>query len=228
MTKGYVREVFTSIQGEGIFVGRRQTFVRFAGCNLRCSFCDTPLAQEMKGHFYNGGKKHNNPVDLDFLVDRITDDEVSLTGGEPLFQPEFLLALAKKLKRRGVKTYLETNGTIFKPLAALLPYIDVIAMDFKIPSSTGEAPRWKVHETFLRQCHGKKCFVKITVDKNLRDSELRRVISIIRRADKNIPLVIQPVWLGEVKELLRFQQIASRSLTDVRIVPQLHRLLKIK
>ncbi len=228
MQKGWINEVFTSIQGEGIFAGRRQTFIRFAGCNQRCAYCDTPQSRVMKGKFYHGKRKYSNPVDINFLTGLIENKEISLTGGEPLLQPDFLLKLLRRLKRESVNIYLETNGTVTKPLPRLLPYIDCISLDFKIPSATGQKPCWDRHELALKFCCKKRCFVKITVDKNFKESELKKVIQIMKRVDSDIPLVIQPVWPTPIEIFFSFQEKALKYLNDVRIIPQIHKLLGIK
>ena len=75
MTK--IRESFTSIQGEGPYVGQKQLFVRFCGCNLKCKYCDTDFVPE-KSRDYS----------VDELVKEINSSgevfTISLTGGEPL------------------------------------------------------------------------------------------------------------------------------------------------
>ncbi len=228
MVQGWICEVFNSIQGEGIYIGSRQTFIRFAGCNLRCQYCDTRRAQKKKLYFNFGKQKFSNPVSVEQLINLVQEKEVSLTGGEPLVQADFLYELLRSLKRHGIGTYLETNGTIVEPLRKLLPYIDFVSLDFKIPSATGERPYWKEHEAFLRLCRNQHCFVKIVVNKNLREAELLRVVEIIKRVDKNIPLVIQPIGLHDLKPLMLFQKIGLEHLPDVRIIPQLHKILRIR
>src|SRR6185295_6987278 len=105
-TKGYLSEVFVSFQGEGSHVGRRHLFVRLAGCNLRCRYCDTPDSLERSPGYTlysrdGGPVSHDNPVLASALAGTLASiiegdppiDAVALTGGEPLTQSEFLAEL---------------------------------------------------------------------------------------------------------------------------------------
>ncbi|UCH84136.1 MAG: 7-carboxy-7-deazaguanine synthase QueE, partial [Candidatus Latescibacterota bacterium] len=115
-TTGYISEIFCSIQGEGIYVGDRQVFVRTAGCSATCYWCDT-LASKNKSNIcvIHAGERRTlrNPLSvsltIDALRDVIRDNEpvrtVSFTGGEPLEQPEFVSELARFVKRDGLRTY---------------------------------------------------------------------------------------------------------------------------
>jgi organic radical activating enzyme len=136
--QGYIGEIFRSFQGEGPLVGRYQVFVRFAGCNLRCIYCDTQKYLHRTKFcrvFSDGVKKTGNPVSVDFVMKSISSlmesghtpssrceasrlgnapstpiHSISFTGGEPLLQAEFLNELAKKCHAKNWKNYLETNG----------------------------------------------------------------------------------------------------------------------
>lgn len=94
-----VVEIFDSMQGEGEFMGIMATFVRFAGCNLKCPFCD-------EASKYGRAKD----MSIDTIVDKCKQDIVVLTGGEPTIQPG-ISVLIDKLKMTGHKVHIETNGT---------------------------------------------------------------------------------------------------------------------
>jgi len=119
-----VNEIFRSIQGEGINQGRPCTFIRFAGCNLDCSWCDTRRAR-------SGGRE----MDRDAILGRVRElggRYVCITGGEPLMQGPPLLSLVQDLFSAGYAIDIETNGTLdFSPFQ---PYAG-ICMDVKCPSS---------------------------------------------------------------------------------------------
>ncbi|MDZ4172032.1 MAG: 7-carboxy-7-deazaguanine synthase QueE [Methanobacteriaceae archaeon] len=85
--KAPIMEVFSSIQGEGLLIGRRQIFVRFAGCNLNCNYCDTPESRKSIA----GQQKTLEELQKD-IMDIITPDfhSISFTGGEPLLQANFI------------------------------------------------------------------------------------------------------------------------------------------
>lgn len=225
---GYVREIFDSIQGEGLRVGLPMTFVRFAGCNLSCSYCDTPKSQKREGPLFFQGLSFENPVAADFLTTRIMGVEVAVTGGEPLLQPEFLAELAACLKSRGKSVYLDTNGTLPEALAMVIRHVDWVALDFKVPTATGRPGMWKNAERCLRIAVRRNTFVKMVVNENLLPRELDHVLSIIEQVDDEIPLVIQPVFGSDTSNLLSYLETARKRLREVRIIPQIHKYLHIK
>ena len=113
--RGYFSELFCSVQGEGLFVGERHIFVRTAGCVATCSWCDTVYSKVQTPRFVIHSGAHGeakpwrpNPVALDDVVSDVLDMAkanapvvtVSITGGEPLEQPEIVRALARALRAR--------------------------------------------------------------------------------------------------------------------------------
>ena len=94
-----VVEIFESIQGEGEFMGEYCTFVRFAGCNLQCSFCD-------EHHKYGMAKD----MSVEDIVNQVKTPHVVLTGGEPTLQPQFE-QLCTALSEARHYVHIETNGT---------------------------------------------------------------------------------------------------------------------
>jgi len=225
---GFVREVFTSIQGEGVRVGQRQTFVRLYGCNLSCKYCDTPETQKRVGPFFYQSKTFVNPVEVDFLIDKIPEHEVAITGGEPLLQIDFLKELCERLKTYGKKICLDTNSTLPDSLQQIITYVDIIALDFKIPTATGASQLWEKHEQCLRVASAKEVFVKIVINKNISPEELDKTCAIIETVNRGIPLVLQPVFGHTVPHILNIQKEALRRLKDVRIIPQIHKYLGLK
>lgn len=119
-----VAEIFSSLQGEGKHQGLPTTFVRCAGCNLSCSWCDTPYARA-------GGRL----LPVDAVLEEVRQKQIShlcLTGGEPLLQEVEALELVQCLAREGYSIEIETNGTIdFTPFQSFAE----ICMDVKCPSS---------------------------------------------------------------------------------------------
>src|SRR3989338_4721602 len=163
MTTAKISEVFSSIQGEGKYAGVRQVFVRFYECNMRCRWCDTPYAigdpsthatPSKRGEFAQDSARrgkgempmlhkpgHFEEGDLEKLLAKVEElkpgcHSVSLTGGEPLVQKDFLKEFLPRLKKAGLGTYLETNGIMPDELREVAGDIDVVAMDLKLPSST--------------------------------------------------------------------------------------------
>lgn len=230
-TKADLIEIFSSIQGEGLFLGAKQIFVRFAGCNLACSFCDTPKKAVIKG------------LDAEEILKKIKELErekgghhsVSLTGGEPLLYAGFLKDFLPKLRRAGFRIYLETNGALPEELEKVIKYVDVVAMDFKLPSSAAAPALWKEHAEFLKIARKKKVFVKIVVTDNTSKVDILKAIGLIKKADRSILLVLQPVTMkqGGISpaardRILGYLGLAGRDLEDVRIIPQMHKVMGIK
>lgn len=234
-------EIFSSLQGEGIFAGERMTFVRLVRCNLKCQYCDTPQGlchQEFcqvetppgSGNF----AEMRNPVSAARLSETLAsfDDRfLSITGGEPLEQVEFLREWLPS-QRPARKIMLETNGVQHERVAQILPQIDVVSMDIKLPSSTGEVPRWGDHTAFLRAvvASGTDVYVKIVVTAATTDQDIEESIRILTSINRYIPLVIQPASPTlkfhrpiEPDHLESLKRLCSAYLTDVRIVPQMHK-----
>ena len=158
-------EMFSSIQGEGLLLGERQVFLRFAGCNLCCAYCDTRGAQAAP----ECARLERTPGRRDFLdvPGAMTPEEVaeavrrlvrpqadlhhsvSLTGGEPLLHAAFLKHLLPLLGDLGLAAYLETNGPWPKRWPQVIEGLDVVCADIKLPSATGQGPLWGAHEMFL-------------------------------------------------------------------------------
>jgi 7-carboxy-7-deazaguanine synthase len=123
-----VTEIFLSLQGETSFTGLPTVFVRLTGCPLRCGYCDTAYA-------FKGGTLMSLDAILD-LVDGYGVRHVTLTGGEPLAQPDALVLL-RQLCDRGLTVSLETSGAL--DVAAVDSRV-VKILDIKTPGS-GEVAR---------------------------------------------------------------------------------------
>ncbi len=230
--KADITEVFSSVQGEGIFVGARQIFVRFKRCNMGCSFCDTPN---------EGIAKEHSCASLMSEIRSLQEAKgphhsVSLTGGEPLVYTDFLKSLLPLLKRAGFKSYLETNGTLPNELESVIDLIDIVAMDFKLPSSTGERAYWKEHLEFLKISARKKVFVKSVVTTDTKKEDIFEAVRLIGSVNKKIPFIMQPATpvrnfnktLGQ-NRLLEFLDIALKeNIENSRVIPQMHKILGVK
>lgn len=248
---GYVSEIFCSVQGEGIYMGERQVFFRTAGCTATCNWCDTPASKvERKRCAVHAGKRTplDNPLSVPQAVNAtlaVADAfgpvrTVSLTGGEPLEQKEFLLEVTKSLRGQGAKIYLETSGLEVEGLRLLRPFVDVVSMDMKMPSATGES-HWETHEKFVKWLVGKEFFVKVVVDDNTKIEEIAQAAKILAAADRNAPFILQPesaIFLGsskgvearrKISSLLdQGQRLAMKNLFNVRVIPQCHKVLKVR
>lgn len=210
-------------------MGERQVFVRMGGCNLHCDYCDEPDSVA-----FDSGK----PVSAQAvkaavmrLDRRRRHRSVSWTGGEPLIHAAFLAPLMRWARERGLENYLETNGTLPVAMRALAPLCDVVAMDVKLPSSTGRST-WALHRAFLREAP-RGTFVKVVLTARSTDLEWREVLRLLKGAPRKLPLVLQPVTAMRGAEAislarcLKLESAARKVLRDVRIVPQWHRFWRI-
>ncbi len=240
MERGYLSEAFISFQGEGLLVGRRQLFLRFAGCPLRCRYCDTPDSLVRTKNLVVGGREYPNPVSIAELAAEIglltadgsAVDGVSLTGGEPLAQSGFLASLLRSVPLPRPRL-LETSGTLPDALGKVIDQIDVVSMDLKLPSNTGEVAFWDEHEKFLLIAR-EKAYVKILVDGSTANDELVRALSLVARISPATPVFLQPVTPRPGEGTVSFDRmsdafaIARDLVGDVRVVPQTHKVLNYR
>ncbi len=245
MRSGYLSEIFVSFQGEGAHVGRRHLFVRLSGCNLRCKYCDTPdsLERTLGYTVYRGsraetGKNPVSPVDAAALVTALlaedgSIDAIALTGGEPLTQSEFLADFLRA-GQFGVPVLLETNGVLPRRLADVLPFVDIISMDIKPPSNTGEGAFWDEHAVFLGLSRDKDTYVKLLVDEFTTDHDIERAAAVVGSIRRTIPTFIQPIVnesgaaIISAGRLAHLYRIARQQLVELRVLPQTHKLLGIR
>jgi 7-carboxy-7-deazaguanine synthase len=246
MSSATLVELFSSIQGEGPFVGYRQAFLRFHGCNLDCVYCDTvqpvpPLFCRVESEPASGlFNELTNPASLASVMDILAGwrnrcpglhHSLSLTGGEPLLYQDILTRWLPEL-RTIFPLYLETNGTLPKALAALIHQLDYISMDIKLPSASGCPPLWEIHREFLEIAARREVFVKIIVAPDTPPEEIEKASLLVRDVNPTIPLILQPVTRNGVPsvtahQLLQFQEQVAHLLSDVRIIPQTHVFLNL-
>jgi len=199
-----VKDIFASIQGEGKHIGKPTTFVRLSGCNLRCRWCDTRYA-------WTGGKE----ISVDEIVEhirRMNLPNVCITGGEPMLQEKELEKLVGKLKRGGYHITLETNGTLYNK--KIFDNVDCASVDMKPPSS-GE----KSDERILKKLK-EKDQVKVII---ANDRDLRFAKRITGKS--KVETILQPAAGANIK---RIANKVIRQKINARLLPQLHKIIKLK
>ena len=130
-----IAEIFYSVQGEGALVGVPSVFIRTSGCNLRCSWCDTP---------YTSWHPEGTDLSIDEIVARLDEfpaaRHVVLTGGEPMIAPG-IAELSNRMRERGVHITIETAGTVYHDVAC-----DLMSISPKLSNSTPDGPFRAQHE----------------------------------------------------------------------------------
>ncbi len=249
MDSAYLSEIFVSYQGEGALVGQRHLFVRFAGCNIRCNYCDTPASLVRVGRCrvdYPDGRSEiiDNPISATHLTSMVTRFCVSdpsitmiaITGGEPMVQHGFLAnwLRAVALPR---PCLLETNATISTGLTEILSRVKVVSADIKFAADTGETNQWQRHDEFLSGCadSGVEVYVKMPVGPATDSHEVRRAARMVASRIPRARLFLQPVtdvksgeWMVSTSELLPLLAAASAELPRSGLRPQIHKLLGIR
>ncbi len=239
-------EIFSSLQGEGELLGRRQVFMRFAGCNLDCDYCDTRflssnlcLVEEDSGS--GALVEYDNPVPFSRVVALLKQwlkeypkahHSISMTGGEPLLHTE-LLELWLPHLRQLLPISLETNGTLPAALRLIISHLDFVAMDIKLPSVTGQATDWQAHADFLAVAIQTHCSVKLIVGESTTDAELIRAAQLVHDISTSSPIILQPVTRNNkvavsVPRLLRLQALVAAIHPETIVIPQTHIFLGIK
>lgn len=131
-----ISEIFgPTLQGEGPFAGRNASFIRLGGCNLACSWCDTPYSWD--GSRFDL-REEITSLSTQEILDRLPPAPgiVVLTGGEPLLymrQPPFV-DLLQRLRSSGTSIHVETNGTL-RPTEEVLELVDVFVVSPKLPNA---------------------------------------------------------------------------------------------
>lgn len=222
--KARIAEVFDSIQGEGLYLGEKQLFVRFYGCNLSCKFCDTKLGRFME-------------YEPQELIDELKlygngFHSVSFTGGEPLLQKDFLKEVSWMAADCGHLNYLETNGTLPAELKEVIKHIDIVAMDIKLPSSTGMQELWLMHHRFLEVASSKEVFVKTIIGEETEEKDIRRAIELIKQVNNAVIMVLQPNSFHDIKKLKakldNFKGICMENRIISCVIPQMHKVIGVK
>ena len=225
-----ILEIFRSIQGEGRYAGVPQVFVRLFECNMHCVWCDTPAS------IGDGKREYKNLSQDDILaqVNAIYENShsVSVTGGEPLLQKDFLKIFCHALHKEGKKIYLDTNGTLPDALEVIIKDIDIIAMDIKLPSSTQQKPYWAEHKEFLKIACRKEVFIKAVISLNTKAEEIIKAARMVAAIDPKILFILQPNYLdmkkGIIEDCVGYQKSCAKILKDVRILPQVHKFMKLR
>lgn len=206
-----VIEKFVSINGEGLRQGELAVFIRFARCNLRCSFCDTKYSFE-------------NPAYTEESIDEIVDyiknqhvKNVTLTGGEPLIQEDVDI-LMERLSQLGYNIEIETNGSVdIKPFLGIKNVS--FTLDYKLPVSLMEKKMNVENYNYIT----KKDSVKFVCGTN---EDLSRALEIMNKYNliEKTNCMLSPVFgMIELPKMVEF--MINNNLNDVRMCLQIHKFI---
>lgn len=231
-------EIFTSIEGEGILFGTKTMFVRLAGCPLKCHWCDTPYALPM-----DSGSDYSIDEVKELISNSLHPNtyKVNFTGGEPLVQHEAVIELAKFVRQKGIKTYLESACYDTARFAKVLPHIDLIKVEFKLKDSKvvdekhyGSLLESELDCLKLAIGNGKTTYIKVVVTNLSSLKEFKELVHEVFRAAKPAEIagfIIQPSYKIDeptLDVLFGFYDAIYPVYDQVRVVPQLHKVIGVR
>lgn len=228
-------EIFTSIEGEGILFGTKTLFVRLAGCPFTCFYCDTKESLPL-----DSGDEYSIK-DACTLIDKKLKDKtfkVNFTGGDPLIQHNAVAELAKHVQSKNVLTYLESSCFDADRFNHVLPFIDIVKIEFKTKDS--EFVDSKHYDRLIENAckclksavfRKKTTYIKIVTSSKtkLQDfkSLVEKIFNIVSK-DNIDGFIIQPTFgVAEpsLDLLLELYDTVYPYYSDVKVVPQLHKLI---
>lgn len=214
----WVSEMFCSVQGEGTYVGVPSAFLRTSGCNLRCTFCDTP---------YTSWDPTGDEFTLEALFEQLTGygvEHIVITGGEPVLVPD-VVELTQKLAACGHLITIETAGTVFRELTAGL-----ISLSPKLRNSIPVGTSWEARhdgrrhrpEVIRQWLANYRCQFKFVIDK---PGDMQEVVDYLAEFPEIRPEQVFLMPQGVDAELLRSKLEWLRPLAQqagCQVSPRLH------
>ncbi|MGA2142259.1 MAG: 7-carboxy-7-deazaguanine synthase QueE [Brevinematales bacterium] len=242
-TSANITEIFHSFQGEGILAGKPFLFVRFGGCNLDCEYCDTKWSARTRKKcivdLKTGKKtKFKNPLTIEQFSDIVKlfgkFSNVSFTGGEPMLYAEFIEESLPLFA--GKQILIETNGTLYEKVTdKLLKGVDYWSADIKLFSVAALSAIRKHRQFFSKIAGGKNILIKCVFSPKSSKSELLSAYRLSVEVHKNNPntsLIFQPLTKkGKIKSggnIGIIKSLSEEGEIDVRLIPQMHKILNIK
>lgn len=228
-------EIFTSLEGEGILYGTKTLFVRLAGCPFSCFYCDTKESLPL-----DSGREYEVSEACKIIEGQLADKtyKVNFTGGDPLVQHEAVAELAKFIRSKNIPTYLESSCFDSKKFAVVLPHIDLLKIELKtLDSEFVDAEHYSRLIENALEClrlstaAGKTTYIKIVVSARTDLKQFEELVQKIFGAVEAKDLkgfIIQPTYgIAEpsLQNLLSFYDIVYPYYSEVRVVPQLHKLI---
>jgi organic radical activating enzyme len=228
-------EIFTSVEGEGILYGTKTLFVRLAGCPFTCFYCDTKESLPLDSGTEYTIEEANQLIDSNLKNQTY---KVNFTGGDPLIQHEAVALLAKHIQNKKIPTYLESSCFDIDRFNHVLPFIDIVKIEFKTKDS--DFVDSKHYDKLIG--HTMKClessvsakkttYIKIVVSSKTQLNEFKELVNQIFNTVSKYNLdgfIIQPTYgISEpsLELLLDLYDIVYPHYVDVKVVPQLHKFI---
>ena len=233
MMKAPIIEIFSSFQGEGLLIGQRQIFVRFAGCNLNCNYCDTQDSKSEKS-----GKLMTPEEVAEEINNILTPDckTISFTGGEPSLYPEFINEVSKYFN---LNIMLETNGTLPNNIN-LINKLDIVSLDIKLAEHFDNEFDYEIFINEIKSLNlliskSINVYCKVVI---LPSTEIKSFKEVVEKLSENISnknnlqIIIQPSsplseWKDLNFKLFEFSEIVGQYF-EVSTIPQIHNILDIE
>ena len=228
-------EIFTSVEGEGILYGTKTLFVRLAGCPFTCFYCDTKESLPL-----DSGTEYSIDEACQLIDSNLKKQtyKVNFTGGDPLIQHQAVAQLAKHIQEKKIPTYLESSCFDIDRFNHVLPFIDIMKIEFKTKDS--DFVDSEHYEKLIG--HTMKClessvntkkttYIKIVVSSKTKINEFEELTNQIFKtiSKENIDgFIIQPTYgVAEpsLELLLDLYDIVYPHYIDVKVVPQLHKFI---
>ncbi len=211
-----VVEKFVSINGEGNTAGQLAVFVRFVGCNLNCSYCDTKWANDVNNVSY----EEMSAEDIFNYIKETGIKNVTLTGGEPLLQEGIIQLLSLLATDNNLRVELETNGSIdLSSFISIAPNRPIFTMDYKLSSSGMEAAMIISNFELLSTQDAVKFVVSDVSDLEV----AKKLIEKFRLIDKcsvHFSPVFDKINMQTIVEFMK-----QNKMNGVRLQPQLHKFI---
>lgn len=214
MAKYQIVEFFKSINGEGMRAGELAVFVRMKGCNLHCSYCDTfwanaedVLCQEW------------TEEDICQKIRETGIRNVTLTGGEPLLQPDIEVLIRRLAWEKDLRLEIETNGSIEIERFRQMANPPVFTIDYKLPGSGMESQMCVENFCFM----GSDDTIKFVVSGQ---EDLECANELIRKFDlsRRCHVILSPVF-DQIEPVQIVEYMQEHCMNDVRMQLQLHKII---
>ena len=228
-------EIFTSVEGEGILYGTKTLFVRLAGCPFKCFYCDTPEALPLDSGTEYDVKEACNMIEKNLEPNTY---KVNFTGGDPLVQSDALAEMAKFVQSKNIPTYIESSCYDSKKFSKIIPFIDFVKIEFKTKDSefVDSAHYPQLIQNAIDCLRNsvvlkKRTYIKIVVSAKTTENSFKELVEQIFQTiskDDISGFIIQPTHGIEEPSLdllLKLYDLVSPYYSEVRVVPQLHKII---